>query len=172
VFNVRTLGLAIAGALMAITAAHADQAQDMAAFQSFRLDDAFMAKYQAAEADAAKDPCHLAPLGLLHGDSNKSLDQVAADYDKQPGVHAMLARHGLTAREDILGAMTLMVAGMETLQKQHPGMVQMSGTMPPIPPANLAYFQAHQADLQQHAMAIGKAQMAANHGKLPACLAH
>jgi hypothetical protein len=24
--------------------------------------------------------------------------------------------------------------------------------------------------LQQHAMAIGKAQMAANHGKLPACL--
>lgn len=82
----------------------------------------------------------------------------------------MLVRNGLTAREEMLGAMTLMLAAMETLQKQHPGMVQTKGAMPPIPDANLAYFQAHQAALHQHAMAIGKVQLAANHGKLPACM--
>jgi hypothetical protein len=43
-------------------------------------------------------------------------------------------------------------------------MVQNTGAMPPIPAASLAYFQAHQATMRQHAMAIGKVQLAANPG--------
>jgi hypothetical protein len=171
VFKARTLGLLIAGALLAAPAAHADQAQDMAAFQNFRLTDDFLAKYQAVENDTAKDPCRLGPLGIFHSD-NKSLDQIVAAYDAQPGVHAMLAQHGLTAREEILGILTLMGAGLEIAQKEHPDQFRNRSTMLPISPANLAFYKAHAAALHEHAMTIGRQQLAANHGKLPACMTH
>jgi len=169
VFKTRAHGLLIAGLLMAATAAHADKAQDIAAVQNFRLTDDFLAKYQAVEDDIVKDPCRLAPLGVLKG-GDKSLDQMIAAYDAQPAVHAMLARHGLTAREQILGTLTLMFAGLEIAQQEHPGIANSSGTMPPISPANLAFYKAHEAALHQHITAIARQQLAANHGKPPACI--
>jgi len=57
-----------------------------------------------------------------------SLDQMVAAYDAQPRVHAMLARHGLTAREEILGMLTLMFAGLEIAQQEHPGVAKSGGT--------------------------------------------
>jgi hypothetical protein len=171
VFKARALGLLIAGPLVAASAAHADKAQDMAAIQNFRLTDDYLAKYQAVEDDIVKDPCRLAPLGVLKG-GNKSLDQMVAAYDAQPAVHAMLARHGLSAREQILGMLTLAFAGLEIAQQEHPGAVHSSGTMPPISPDNLAFYKAHEAALKQHIAATARQQLAANHGKLPACTMH
>jgi hypothetical protein len=98
---------------------------------------------------------------------------MVAAYDAQPGVHAMLARHGLTAREEILGALTLLAASMEIMQKEHPDWVQSTGAKAPISPANLAFYKAHQAAIdheRQHRMELGRQQLKANHGKLPACL--
>jgi len=169
VLKARALGLLIAGPLLAASAAHADQAHDMAAIQNFRLTDDFLAKYEAVVDDTVKDPCGLAPLSVLNG-GNKSLDQMVAAFDAQPGVHAMLARHGLSAREEILGMLTLMFAGLEIAQQEHPGVAGSNGTIPPISPANLAFYKAHEAALHQHITAIAQQQLAANHGKLPACV--
>jgi hypothetical protein len=160
--------LAIAGALLlAAAAVHADKAQDLAAVQNFRLTDEFLAKYLAVLDDAEKDPCnHLGLLGILRG-GKQSLDQMVAAYDAQPGVHAMLARHGLTAREEILGALTLLAASM---QKEHPDLVQSSGAVSPV---NLAFYKAHETALaasRQHRMELARQRLKANHGKLPACI--
>ena len=170
-FKAPALGLLIAAPLLAASAAHADKAQDMAAIQNFRLTDDYMAKYQAVEDDIVKDPCRLAPLGVLKG-GNQSLDQMVAAYDAQPDVHAMLARHGLSAREQILGMLTLIFAGLEIKQQEHPGVTKSTGTMPPISPANLAFYKTHETALRQHIMATARQQMAANHGKLPTCFTH
>jgi hypothetical protein len=164
------LALALAGSLSA-TAARADAAGDAAAVQNFRLSDGFLEKYQAVEADVAKDPCRLGAFGLLKSEG-KSLDQVAAEYDAQPGVHAMLARHGLTARETLLGMATLMSAAMEDLSKAHPGMVQKDPDAPAVNPANMAFYQSHKDGIRQREMQLAQQMMQANHGKLPACLAH
>jgi hypothetical protein len=169
VTKARPLGLAIAGALLLATAAvHADQAQDLAAIQNFRLTDEFLAKYLAVLDDAAKDPCNqLGLLSILRDGKKQPLDQMVAAYDAQPGVHAMLARHGLTAREEILGALTLLAASM---QKEHPDLVQSSGAVSPV---NLAFYKAHETALaasRQHRMELARQRLKANHGKLPACI--
>lgn len=162
------LGLALAGALVA-RVAQADQAQDMADLQHFMLTEDYLAKYEAVQDDAAADPCNLSPLMLLKGDGG-SIDEMAKAYDAQPGVHAMLARHGLTARENILGTMTLMLAAFQELKETHPDMVTSKGPTPTINAANMAFYKSHKAALHEHAMALGKKQLEANHGKLPACL--
>jgi hypothetical protein len=164
------LGLALAGSLSA-TAARADATGDAAAVQNFRLSDGFLEKYQAVEADVAKDPCRLGAFGLLKSEG-KSLDQTAAEYDAQPGVHAMLARHGLTARETLLGMAALMSAAMEDLRKAHPEMVQKDADAPAVSPANMAFYQSHKDGIRQREMQLAQQMMQANHGKLPACLAH
>lgn len=169
-----TLGICSAliafGLAAATPAAHAGAAGDMAAVQNFTLSDDYLNRYMAVQQDTAKDPCHLGMLGLLKPDAqNKSLDQLAAEYDAQPGVHAMLARHGLTARQAVLGTSVLMAAAMADLQKAHPGMVQSSGSIP-VSPANQAFYSSHKSQIQQFTMRIGQQEMQANGGKLPACL--
>jgi hypothetical protein len=181
--SVRILGISLALASVLVTtaaqasqvttAAQASQAKDVAALQSFRLTDDFLAKYQAVDDDSMKDPdpCHLVPLGLLKSGtgSGKSLDQMTAEYDAQPGVHAMLTRHGLTAREEVLGFMNLFLAAIEVAQEEHPDTVPTSGNIP-ISAANLAFFKSHKAAIQQHSTQLAQQALKANHGKLPACL--
>lgn len=153
---------------LAMASVHADPSQDMAALRNFRLTDAFLAKYEAVMDAAAKDPCHLDPSLVLRG-NNKSLEQMAADYDARPGVHAMLARHGITAREVVLGEVTLMLAGFEAMKEAHPGMAPAGGSTPPVSPENLAFYRTHRAAIHQHAMQLGQEMLRANQGGQPGC---
>ena len=170
--HVRSFGISLAlVGVLAATAAQADQAKDVATLQSFRLTDAWLGKHLAVMDDEVKDPCHLTPAFLLGGGGNdKSLDQMVAEYDAQPGVHAMLARHGLTAREEVLGFMNLFLAAIEVAQEEHPDTVQTSGNTPKISPANLAFYKSHKAAIQKHSTQLAQQALKANHGKLPACL--
>lgn len=170
-----SLACAIAGSLLAATA-HADAAQDVAAFQNFQLTDAFIAKYQAVETDTAKDVCKLSPFKVLmqaNADKDKiALDQVAAQYDAQPGVHAMLASHGMTAKDMILGMFTLMSAAAQDLNRTHPGMVQTTGAAAHVSAANMDYYHQHKDALHAFQKQLGQQELHANGGKLPACMMH
>ncbi|MBN8923871.1 MAG: hypothetical protein BGP10_08365 [Rhodanobacter sp. 68-29] len=142
--------------------------------QGFTLTDGFLAKYQAVETDSIKDPCQLSPVKVLgltgEGAGKATIDQMAARYDAQPGVHAMLASHGVTAKEMILGTVTLMSAAIQELKQQHPGMVQGNGAALQISAANMAFYQSHKQAIRQFNMQIAQQQLRANGGKLPPCL--
>lgn len=160
------LALSLATAVPASHAASASAA-DMAALQHFTLTDDFLGRYLAVQKDIAKDPCRLGMISLLKG-RERSLEQAAAAYDAQPGVHAMLASHGLTARKAIMGMSVLMAAAMQDLSAQHPGMVQGGGMA--VSPANMAFYRAHKARIRQFNMQIGRQELEASGGKLPACM--
>jgi hypothetical protein len=169
--SVRILGISLAVAgVWVTTAAQALQPKDVSTLQSFQLTDDYLTKYLAAQDDQVKDPCHLSPTFQMLS-STKPLDQLVAEYDAQPGVHAMLARHGLTAREEILGFVVLELAAFEMIHKEHPDMAQTTANVPmPISPANLAFYNSHKAAIHQHAIQLGQQALKANHGELPACL--
>jgi hypothetical protein len=154
-------------------AARADSAlspADAAALHSFQLSEDFLQRYMAAGDEIAKDPCRLGMVDLLkQGDRPGSIDQLASHYDAQPGVHAMLARHGLSAREMVLGMVTLTGAAVEELRKLHPEAVQ-GGDGSMVSASNLRFYDAHKAQIRQHNQAIAYQQLKANGGKLPACL--
>ena len=83
-----TLALCLIATVPAACAASSSGGADP---QGFTLTDGFLAKYQAAELDIAKDPCRLGFakfMGMGMGGANgggMSLEQAAARYDAQPG---------------------------------------------------------------------------------------
>lgn len=164
------LTLLASAAVGTAAAADAPSAADVAAIRGFTLNDTFLQHYLDANDDIARDPCRLGMIDLLkHGDTFGSIDQAAAHYDAQPGVHAMLARHGLTAREMVLGMVTLSSAAVQDVRKQHPQAMAEGGL--PVSASNMAFYEAHKAQLHQHMQSVAREQLKANGGKLPACLA-
>ncbi|HKR76481.1 MAG TPA: hypothetical protein VJR95_07420 [Rhodanobacter sp.] len=138
--------------------------------QGFTLTDSFLAKYQAAELDIAKDPCRLGFFKLMGSEgSHLTLEQAAARYDAQPGVHAMLASHGLTAHDMLTGVATLTAAAMQEMKAKHPGMVQTSGATQ-VSEANMGFYRSHKDAIHQFAMRVGQQQLRANGGKMPECM--
>jgi len=153
-------------------AGDAPSAADVAALKSFRLDQGFLDRFMALQDDAVKDPCHLSMGNLLKGNQARSLDQAARQYDAQPGVHAMLARHGLTARQALIGMSALLGAVMQDMKETHPEMAQhMHSRGGAVSPQNMAFYRAHKAQIQQHQQTLGHRQLAAHGGKLPSCMA-
>lgn len=156
------------------SAATAQDASGAAAVPDFTLTDAFLAKYQAYQEEAAKDPCALSPLMVLSGEENENLtfDQAVAKFGAQPGVAAALQRAGLSARDLMVGMATLMGAAAQDIAAKHPDMVakgeiKLSGK---ISPANLAFYRQHKDALHAHQTALAKQQLAQNGGKLPSCM--
>ena len=161
-------------AIVAIPTACSASSPGGADVQGFTLSDSFLAKYQAVELDIAKDPCRLGFVKLmgLGGGTNADnlpLAQAAARYDAQPGVHAMLAKHGLTAHDMLSGVATLTTAAMLDLRQTHPDMVEVNGQQP-VSAANMAFYRTHKNAIHQFAMRVGQEQLRANGGKLPACM--
>ncbi len=106
-------------------------------------------------------------------DESESLDQMASRYDAQPGVHAMLSRHGLTAHAYLLGAFTLFTAGMQDIAQQHPTMVS-KGYLQTAPSftvgaTNMAFYLRHQANIHRQMQQLGQQQIQVNGGEPPNC---
>jgi len=120
-YRTRSFAAIVAGLLLTISAAASataagPTAADVAAIKNFKLTTGFLHKWEAYEAIAAKHPCELSPFLVMNKTKHKkpqSLDEVAAEFDSQPGVHAALKKSGLTARELFLGMSALMGAAME-----------------------------------------------------------
>src|SRR5699024_6928004 len=124
----------------------------------------------------AEDPCKLGMLGMMTQGKTEdmTLDEGAALWDAKPGVHDMLASHDVTARQMLLGMMTLMSAAMQNLAVTHPKMAaHMKSDGPKPDAANVAFYKAHQAQIREHSRKRAKKMMQANGGKmsLPSCMA-
>lgn len=150
----------------------AQQAADMAAVHNFKLTTGFVKKYEAYSKDAAQKPCQLSPMLALakSGKQSMTLDQTVATFDAQPGVHAALARHGLSARELLLGTFTLAAAAMQDMQARHPELAAGDNSGPKVSAANMAFYHKHGKQILQYQRKTGMAAFHANGGKLPACL--
>lgn len=168
------LVLAVTAAVAFAPTAHAGKDSvsnaDMAAVHDFKLDEAFLRRYMATGDEIAEHPCKLGLMGLLKGNSDTtSLDQMAAEYDARPGVHAMLARHDLTARQMILGVAALTQAAASDMARQHPGLAG-DNPAPSVSDANLRFYRAHKATLHHHMQKLAQRQLKADGGKLPSCM--
>ena len=183
--------VAIAAAPTAVSSA------DVAALQSFRLDESFLAKWKAMQSGASADPCHLNLVMVLRSgkvdDANdndededspagprkpqakpvRSLDQSAALYESQPGAKALLAKNGLTAREYVVGGMTLLGAAVQQVATEHPEMVAKGyvkrDANVSVSPANMAFYRAHKDEMHAFSQKLGKEEMSRNGGKFPRC---
>jgi hypothetical protein len=147
---------------------------DLRAIQNFKLTPAFFTNYQAYEREVVQNPCALDPmLALQQAGEQSSLEQTAASFDAQPGVHAALQRHNLTAREVLLGMAVWVGAAAQDLAAQNPDMVKRGEIqLNPdfkISPESLAFYRQHKEEFRQHQMQLSKEQMQRNGGKLPDC---
>jgi hypothetical protein len=152
---------------------------DASAFGNFHLTSSLLKSYEGYALETAKDPCRYGILMALSGlDKHASLDQAAAHYDARPGVHAMLKKHGLTARKALLTATALMAASFEVLSESPKGKklgMTSSGTRTPAMKDNVAFYKAHQAKIKRFGAkmhAAAKQNLRDNGGKLPECLTH
>lgn len=71
-----------------------------------------------------------------------SLDERAADLDKNPPTHALLARHGLSARNFLLGEYALLAAEFAVKYGSQPNVDTHMDN-----PSNVALFRRHEAEI-------------------------
>lgn len=158
----------------ATAAAGEPSAADMQAIHNFKLTPGFLENYEAYSAEAIQKPCELNPFILLQKTSggSQSLDATIAAFDAQPGVHEALKRHGLTARDVLLGMMTWIRAAAQELVAQHPEMAQ-NGEIKvdvPVSAENMAFYRQHKDEFHRKMTELGRAQLARNGGQLPSCV--
>lgn len=170
-----TMTLAVAASVPARAAApsHADQA----AITNFRLTESFLKRDQAYVLDTRGDPCRYSMMStfmqLLGG--NVSLDRAASAYDARPGVHELLAKHGLTAREAILGGFAMFITGMKVASGGPDGRkmdMTVSGASTPVMRENVEFYKAHLPEIHQFQArmdAAGRELAQRSGGKMPAC---
>jgi hypothetical protein len=147
---------------------------------NFRLTDSFLRNDLAYSLDVARHPCQSsikAGLMMFRDLQSMPLDQVIARFDANSNVHAMLAKHGLSAHDAVVGGLVMFMVGMEHMSntpegKRLGGTVSGKGLDTPAMKTNLAFYKAHWPEIraiQQKISAIVKRQMDAN-GHKAACL--
>lgn len=148
---------------------------DLRAILNFQLTPDFLSRYEAYEQqEVAQNPCALDPLlALQNAAEETTLEKTAAEYDAKPGAHAALQRHGLTARDVLLGMAVWIGAAAQDLAAQNPDLVK-SGQIQlnpdfKISPANIAFYRQHKDEFRQHQMQLAQEQMKRHGGHLPEC---
>lgn len=149
----------------------------MQAVGSFRITEDFLQRDQALALDLAKDPCaHGRPTVFLDladkvGKGTLTLDQAIRQFAAQPGMAALLARHGLSARDAFIGGFAMLGATMQTMPMPA-GDTASGGPDTATSRANVAFLKAHMAELRAFQGQLGtlaRARVHANGGRLPAC---
>ncbi|MBE1162174.1 hypothetical protein [Dyella acidiphila] len=133
------LALAIACSLHAQgTIQHALSPADRAAVQQYMLSEDSYQKLLATAKDARASKVK---IDMLDPKAH-SLDERATDLNNNPEVHALLARHGLTAHDFLLGEYALLSAEFAVKYGSQPGIDTHLAN-----PANVALFRRHEAEI-------------------------
>lgn len=178
--TVVALALATPSVATAATPSHAIMKANMEEVTNYRLTESFLRSDFAYALETAKHPCrHTSMRGfaLLKEARSQPIDQVAARFDTQPGVHAMLVKHDLTARQAVVGGFAMMMTSLTYMSgdaKAHHvevtgGPTQHTAAMK----ANLAFYKAHLPEINafhQKMGAIAQQIVDENGGKMPACM--
>lgn len=137
---------------------------DAKAWHDFTLTDGFLKKWEAVMSDPKAPTCSLMTINLKGG----SLSERISHYDARPGNHAYLARHGLTAREMVLGTFTMAAAAMQEMSSGHPGLIEGNSGMQ-VSARNMAFHRSHKAEIQRFMQKIGQQRLRRDGGTLPNC---
>lgn len=117
---------------------HALTPSDRTAVQQYTLTEASFQQLLATAKDARASKVK---IDMLDPKAH-TLDERAADLDRNPDVHALLARHGLDARNFLLGEYALLAAEFAVKYGSQPNIdTQLAN------PANVALFRKHEADV-------------------------
>lgn len=157
------IALAAALALVPLVAgAGSPSPADRAAVANFRLTDSFLQHDQAMALELAKMPCGTSAAMLQaflgFGSGRLSLDEASAQITAAPGMQGLLAKHGLTARDALLGGLELLrIKTHATASKMRANGADVSTSSQPESPtqrANDAFIAAHRQEIQQHDAAM------------------
>lgn len=146
----------------------------------FTLTDDLLARYEAVHTDVFASPCSALPTPdyqAMKQGKMPTVDDVAARYDAQPVMHAILTRHGLTAKRYLLANAVIGAGrtkyGRQLIEKLNPQAAKnIDSSMTIISPANYSFYVAHRSQLQ-HAMQQEMHSQSADSAALKAnCLMH
>jgi hypothetical protein len=141
-------GLALALAT-GVPAIHAQQLPgqalspaDKALVRNYTLTEAAVAKANAIERDAG---AHHVDLKIFNGNT-QSIDAAATQLDARPGAHALLAAHGLSARELVLAALATAGAMMTVRLAGTPYASKLDSSQ--VNTANVQFVRQHMAEFK------------------------
>lgn len=128
--------------------------------QHFALTEGLLARYEAAHADVHASPCKAltgSDLQALQQGHAPAFDQMTARYDAQPVMHAILARHGITAKDYLLTQAVLGAArikyGHQMMEKVNPHAASdIDPSMTLISAGNYSFYTTHRSQIQQAAL--------------------
>lgn len=128
--------------------AHAEaeefSAEDLALIKSFPLTTDFLQKWTAVNQDTTVLSCNVYALNL----TAETIDDRAKEYDARPGVHAVLANNGLTAREVVLGTTTLAVVGLQVLREKFKWLDDDAEQLP-VNETNVKFYWDHYEEIRK-----------------------
>jgi len=138
--------VAVVLALLAPVVAGAQNLADRDAKEvaDYMLTDAALAKYRQAvhKLQQLKEELQ---QDCEHDEGQQSLNDAAARMDGHPGAKAAFKAAGMTSREYLVFSLSVFQNGMAAWALDQPG-----GTLPPgTKPANVKFYQAHKAELEQ-----------------------
>lgn len=159
-----------------------EQANKASIYQ-YHLTEEFLEGNFAYTLFAAKQPCKDKVAGasiqaIEHMDK-KPIEDIIDAYAAAPGVADQLAQFNLSPRDALLGGMVMLKLSMHQLQSST-SFQQLSGNnkqpeplTSPIMQQNLAFYKAHQAEIDAHkqkVMNATKAMLEKHGGKMPQCM--
>lgn len=153
----------------------ADHAADRSAVDNFRFTESLYQHSHAFVLDVDKQASCSAYRAwqrsvMSFAGGRVSLDQASTMLDGSPTLHALLAKHDLTARDAIIGAVELMRTKFKMMDPafKRLGAVDDSPVRPESAAqrANDAFMAAHQQEEQQFNAATMAAGIAGHHGPM------
>jgi hypothetical protein len=141
---------ALAGSawLLAATPAQALTASDQKEVQSFKLSDDFLDRYEAVTEELQSLDDEVEDDEALDSET-ATLDQLTGNIAASPDKSAILKRHGLSARQLVVGSLVLARAQMTDIMQADPSQAQYVDKAKTPSDANMAFYRAHKAEIDK-----------------------
>jgi hypothetical protein len=133
-------------------AAHALTPTEQDEVQKFTLTEDFLQRFGAANQEVQAKGLGVHPAQIQKQTSGKTptIDTFTTSIEQNPGELAILQRHGLTARQAVLGTIVLGSARLRDMQMtRDPELAKKMGPSKDVSPANMAFYQAHKDEIHQ-----------------------
>ncbi|MGH8782485.1 hypothetical protein [Paraburkholderia sp.] len=139
------MGMLGSPAARAFTPAEQDEVQH------FTLTEDFLQRYAAASQEVHAQGHSAQPVQTPKKTSAgaSTIDTLTASVEQSPGEMAILQRHGLTARQAVLGSIVLGSARLQDMRSANPEIAKRMGASKDVSPANMAFYQSHKEAIHQ-----------------------
>ena len=131
--------------LMPMAQASSLSKNDKAQIRNFTLSETFIHRVEAMVQDARDGTAPPPELDMSQVDS---LDELAQKLDSKPGMHELLAKHHLTAKEYVTGTLALASAMMVAQASEDPGQAKYLQDKN-INAHNVAFYKAHRQEIDR-----------------------